>query len=302
MRLRHICLEGALAGFALAALSTPCLGLSFTAAGKNREGGECFRKGDYDGALKKYSDAMTKAPEKPQLYFNIGDVLYRQSKFQEAGKLFGRSAASGDSPLRAKSWYNMGNAKFRAAGGQAGPGAEGGGTGALQEAAECYIKALEFDPADKDAKYNLEFVQRVMERQQDEREKQEQEKKDQEKKDQEKEQEKKDQEKKDQEKKEQEKKDQEKKDQEEKGQEKKEQEEKGREEEKKEQERKEDREKQEQPPEGARGGEEGERPEGDLTEQQARQLIESLQREERDPANFMAAGGTPVPKEPDKDW
>ena len=283
MRLRHICLEGALAGFALAAFSAPCPGLSFTAAGKNREGGECFRKGDYDAALKKYSDAMTKAPEKPQLYFNIGDVLYRQSKFQEAGKLFGRSAASGDGPLRAKSWYNMGNAKFRAAGGQAGPGAEGGGTGALQEAAECYIKALEFDPADKDAKYNLEFVQRVMERQQDEREKQEREKKDQEKKDQEK-------------------KEQEEKGQEEKGQEEKEQEEKGREEEKKEQERKEDRERREQPPEGTRGGGEGERPEGDLTEQQARQLIESLQREERDPANFIAAGGTPVPKEPDKDW
>jgi len=319
-------------GVALAALSASCLGLTFSAARKNGQGGDFYQKGDYENALKKYSEAMTEAPEKPQLYFNIGDVLYRQAKFPEAVKLYEKSAAPGDPGLQAKSWYNIGNAKYRAAGKGGDPNApkeaaeKGGDPNALKEAAACYVKSLESDPDDMDAKYNLEFVQRALKQQQQDQQDQKQDQKDQQdqkqdqkdqqdqkqdQKEQQKEQEKKKQEKKDQaqkdqqknqQQKEQEKKDQEKKDQENKGREKKEQEKKDQE--KKDQEQKEpEQAKQEEKPAGETAqAEKSEQPDKDLSEQQARQLIESIEREERDPTNFMKAEGSPQPTDVDKDW
>ena len=285
------------AAISIAALSVSCLGLTFSAARKNGQGGDFYQKGDYENALKKYSEAMTEAPEKPQLYFNIGDVLYRQAKFPEAVKLYEKSAAPGDPGLQAKSWYNIGNAKYRSA-------KKDGDPNALKEAAACYEKSLESDPDDMDAKYNLEFVQRALKQQQQDQQDQKQNQKEQQKEQEKKEQEKKEQEQKDQQKdqqqKEQEKKDQ--KDQKNKDQEKKDQEKK--EQEKKDQEQKEpEQAKQEEKPAGETAqAEKSEQPDKDLSEQQARQLIESLEREERDPTHFMKAEGSPQPTDIDKDW
>lgn len=173
-------------GIVVATLSSLCLGSSLSAARKAGRGGESYRRGDYEGALKSYSEALADAPEKPQLYFNIGDVLYRQEKFPEAARLFEKSAAPGDPALQAKSWYNIGNAKYRDAVREAGrktPGGAAGGGGdadALREAAACYVRSLELDPGDLDAKYNLEFVQRILQQQERQKQQEEENKKDEE--------------------------------------------------------------------------------------------------------------------------
>ena len=182
----------------LALLSLACLGWSYSAAKKNDRGNELYRKGEYEDALKKYSEAMTEAPEKPELYFNIGDTLYKQSKFPEALKLYEKSEASKDVNYQSKVFYNIGNSKFRA-------GKAGADLSALQEAAACYVKALELNPGDLDAKYNLELSQReikkIEEQKKQEDKKQEEKKKEEEEKEQQKkEPEKKDQGKKDREK------------------------------------------------------------------------------------------------------
>ena len=69
---------------------------------------------------------------------------------------------TGDSRLRAKSWYNIGNAHYRSAAREGAPEAAGqaGDMEALKRSAASYIRALECAPDDLDAKYNLEFVQR----------------------------------------------------------------------------------------------------------------------------------------------
>lgn len=133
-------------------LALSCLGGGYSAAKKNREGNESYRKGRYDQALKSYSEALTEAPEKRELYFNIGDVLYKQSKFDDAAKLYEKSATA-DVDHQSKILYNMGNAKFRMR-------KEPADVKPLKEAAALYVKSLELNPADRDAKYNLEFVLR----------------------------------------------------------------------------------------------------------------------------------------------
>jgi Ca-activated chloride channel family protein len=141
------------AGVVVVMFSLSCLGWSYSAARKNNQGNECYQKGEYDQALKKYSEAMTEAPEKAEIYFNVGDALYKQSKFPESLKLYEKSAAPGDAKLQSKVFYNIGNSKFRM-------GKAGADLNALQEAAACYEKALEIAPGDRDAKYNLEFALR----------------------------------------------------------------------------------------------------------------------------------------------
>ena len=150
------------AGVAAAALSVSSLGLSYPAARKAVRGDEAYRRGDYGDALQRYSEALAEAPEEPRLFFNIGDVLYRQGGYPEAVKLFQRAAVTGDSRLRAKSWYNIGNAHYRSAAREGAPEAAGqaGDMEALKRSAASYIRALECAPDDLDAKYNLEFVQR----------------------------------------------------------------------------------------------------------------------------------------------
>jgi hypothetical protein len=321
-------------------LAVSCLGWSYSAAKKNDQGNACYRKGEYEEALKNYSEAMTEAPEKPELYFNIGDALYKQSKFPEAIKLYEKTAAAGDVNYQSKVFYNIGNSKFQS-------GQAGSDLAALKEAAACYVKALDLNPGDVDAKYNLEFVQREIkkiEEQQKQEQKKQEDNKGEEKGQQKKEQEKKDQEKKEQEKKEQEEKEkqqqeqkaeeqekedqgkeEERKEQEKEQQEKEKQQKEQQEREEKEKERQEkDRQKKEQGEkerkEKERQGEDQEeqrqgglqpqpetaraekKDEQELTERQARELIRSFEREQRDPTNFIKTQIAPGGGEVAKDW
>jgi len=55
-----------------------------------------------------------------------------------------------DTEVGAQSRYNAGNALYR--------------TGRLEEAVDQYLRSLEINPEDEDAKYNLEFVRREIQR------------------------------------------------------------------------------------------------------------------------------------------
>jgi len=297
----------------LVLLSLSCLGWSYSAARKNNQGNKCYQKGEYEQALKKYSEAMTEAPEKPELYFNVGDALYKQSRFPESLKLYEKSAAPGDVKLQSKVFYNIGNSRFRT-------GMAGSDLNVLQEAAACYMKALEFNPGDRDAKYNLEFARREIKKIEGQKKKEDEKKREEKKKEEQKEQEKKEQEQKEREKKEQEKKEQDQKEQKKEGQkkeeekkEKEQQEKQQKEQQEKEQKEKEQREKeqkeqeqQEKEQQGQQTQQEkaqaGKKEARELTEQQARELVQSFEREQRDPTHFIKTQIAPVPKEVEKDW
>lgn len=273
-------------------LALSCFAGSYSVSRKNREGNELYQKGQYADALKKYSDAMTEAPEESELYFNIGDVLYKQSQFQDAMKLYEKSLSGGKTGPRSEAFYNMGNSKYRAAKGPS-------DIDSLKDAISLYVKSLEINPGDFDAKYNLEFVQRQLEKQQQQQQQQKEQQKQEKQEKQEKQQEEQKKEE-DKEKKEKKEEDQGKKEQEEKEKEKDEQEQK--EKQKREQQEKEEEKEQQKPREMQAGPAEAERQEGELTEEQAMRLLQSIEREQRDPANFIKSQINPVPERVDKDW
>ncbi|HEX9652485.1 MAG TPA: tetratricopeptide repeat protein, partial [bacterium] len=109
-----------------------------------QEGNELYSQEKYDEANNKYRDALIDNPESPIVHFNIGDVLYKKKNFEEAIKSFDKTTSADDVLLQAKSYFNVGNSLYR--------------MGKLPESIQMYKKALELNPDDEDAKYNLEYV------------------------------------------------------------------------------------------------------------------------------------------------
>lgn len=115
-------------------------------AGKVRQGNKLYNKKNYDEALAKYRDAQIDSPEMPELHFNSGDALYKKDSYEESVKEFEKSTYSKDINLQAKAYYNIGNSLYK--------------SGKLEDSILYYKKALEINPGDEDAKYNIEFVQK----------------------------------------------------------------------------------------------------------------------------------------------
>lgn len=111
---------------------------------KNREGIGFFNEEKYEEALGAYRDAQLEAPESPELHFNIGDVLYKLKKYEEAQEEYVKALSTEDAQLQSQVYYNIGNCQYR--------------LNKFVESIDSYKKTLEIDPDDMDAKYNLEFV------------------------------------------------------------------------------------------------------------------------------------------------
>ncbi len=117
---------------------------------KSHEGEALYKNKDYDAALKKLLDAQINQPENMGLKYNLANTYYKLGKYQEAEKLFQTVAHSARKNLSQKSFYNLGNTSYR--------------MGKLQESIAHYEKALELNPRDQDAQFNLEFVRKEIKR------------------------------------------------------------------------------------------------------------------------------------------
>jgi tetratricopeptide (TPR) repeat protein len=134
---------------------------------------ELFKAGNYEEALKAYSEAAGGNPDNPVINYNIGNVLYKTGKMEPAIQKY-KSAESIN-----KSLYNTGNSLYRMQ--------------KLQESLAAYRQALIKNPNDPDAKFNYEFVKKKLEEQQKQQQGQDNKNQDQQNKDQNKDQENKDQ-------------------------------------------------------------------------------------------------------------
>ena len=151
------------------------------------------RKGNRQYDNKNYSDAeinYRKAIEKKLgsgiASYNLGNSLYRQSKFEEAGKEYSQASETNMNKNElAKAYHNLGNSYLQ--------------TQKYKESIEAYKKALRNNPSDLETKYNLSFAQKKL-KENPQQEKKDQDKnqdkdKDKDKKEQDKDQDKKDQDK-----------------------------------------------------------------------------------------------------------
>ncbi len=116
--------------------------------GKIIQGNKLYNEQKYDEALTKYRDAEVQAPESPILKYNIAAAEYKKKNYQEALKQNQAALNQADAIAQGQAYFNTGNTLFR--------------MNKWPECIEAYKKALELNPDDQDAKYNLEYVRKLM--------------------------------------------------------------------------------------------------------------------------------------------
>jgi Ca-activated chloride channel homolog len=144
-------------------------------------GNAALKAGKAEDALAHYDKAIAKLPADAGAHFDRGAALYALSRFDEAGQEFLRATEAKEGGLKASAFYNLGNAFFK--------------KDKFKEAAEAYKRSLGLNPADKQAKWNLEIA--LQKQKEDEKKKQDDQKKDDKKDDKKKDDQKKDDQKKD---------------------------------------------------------------------------------------------------------
>lgn len=131
-----------------------------------RKGNREYKNDKYSESEILYRKAIDNDKPSPNAVFNIGDALYKQNKFEDAGKQFIENANMNESKeKKAAAMYNLGNSMLSAK--------------KLKESIEAYKNSLILNPKSKEAKYNLAYAQDMLKQQEEQQKKQEQDKKDQ---------------------------------------------------------------------------------------------------------------------------
>ncbi len=153
-RTRRTRRSGVAAGTAVPVGSAPLLFLLtlIACSGDAGKGDRLYQAGNYHQAYDAYRRALAR-DSTPQLVYQTGNALYRLRRYDDAAARF-RQATWGPEQLRQRSFYNLGNALVRAA--EETPESND----RLHRAVTAYEEALRLDPADADAKWNLELALR----------------------------------------------------------------------------------------------------------------------------------------------
>lgn len=107
-----------------------------------------FAAGDYAGALAMYRDLQQALPNAPELSIDAGNALHMLGDFDRALPDYGKAIDVGDPAMRAVAQYDRGNTLYRLQ--------------RLEDARDAYREALRMDPNDRDAKFNLELVNTLL--------------------------------------------------------------------------------------------------------------------------------------------
>lgn len=124
-----------------------------------RQGNREYSDNSFSESEISYRRALDINSNSPDALFNTGDALYRQNKFEEAGKQFIESSAKTDDKAdKAASFYNLGNSLLMA--------------NRIGESIEAYKNSLKLDPGNMEAKYNLAYAQDLLQHQQQQQQQQ----------------------------------------------------------------------------------------------------------------------------------
>ena len=118
------------------------------------------KKGNATDAVRQYETAGKLVPASPIPDFNRGIVLSQQGEVDQARSAFEAAQASPDNAIAADAHYNLGNLLLQ----------KDDAAGAIDQ----YLRSLDLDPADPDARRNLEIAIRRQEEQQQQQQQQQQ--------------------------------------------------------------------------------------------------------------------------------
>ena len=132
-----------------------------TAARLNNRGNNDYARQAYEEALVDYQKAQIDRPELAEPYYNAANALYRRGAYAEAlDQLQVALSFAADAELAEKGFFNLGNNFFNQE--------------QMEAAVSAFKEALLRNPADADAKYNLELALQTQEQQEQQEQEQEQ--------------------------------------------------------------------------------------------------------------------------------
>ena len=124
-----------------------------------REGNRDYEKSKFSESEISYRKAIDMNKQSPDAVFNIGDALYKQNKFEDAGKQFIENTnLNEDKAKKSAGMYNLGNSLLKA--------------NKVEESIEAYKNSLKLRPDSKEAKYNLAYAQDLLKQQEQQKQKQ----------------------------------------------------------------------------------------------------------------------------------
>lgn len=127
--------------------------------GESVEGRKKYAVGEMAEAENEFSKAAKRLENNAEAYYDLGNALQSQQKYEEALEAYKKSLESGNATqkLRADIFHNMGNSFA--------------GLGKYQDAEKFYIRSLEEEPS-KDTAENLEIVRRIIAQQKEQEQQQ----------------------------------------------------------------------------------------------------------------------------------
>ena len=124
-----------------------------------RQGNREYEKNKFSESEISYRKAIDKNKRSPDAVFNIGDALYKQNKFEDAGKQFVENINMNDAKdKKSAGLFNLGNSLLKA--------------NKVQESIEAYKGSLKLQPDNSKAKFNLAYAQDMLKQQEDQKKQQ----------------------------------------------------------------------------------------------------------------------------------
>lgn len=125
--------------------------------GEFERGNRMYREGRYAEAVEAYQAALRDGRSSSALHYNLGTALLRLGRYDEAETHLRAALGTLEPEMRERAHYNLGNRFLEASQESEDPRAR---AELLEAAVEAYKQALRVNPADIDAKWNLELALR----------------------------------------------------------------------------------------------------------------------------------------------
>jgi Ca-activated chloride channel homolog len=126
-----------------------------------RKGNREYEKNKFPESEISYRKAIDKNKQSADAEFNVGTSLYKQNKFDDAGKQFMENInMQENSNKKSAALYNMGNSLLKSK--------------KLKESIEAYKGSLKLKPDNREAKYNLAYAQDLLKKQEEQQRQQQQ--------------------------------------------------------------------------------------------------------------------------------
>lgn len=117
------------------------------------KGNELYKKQEFEKSSEQYKQALTADPKSPIANFNQGNSLFRQQKFDDAKQSFDEVIDNTtDKSTKEQAYYNKGVAAIK--------------QNKLEESVDAWKNALKLDPADQEARENLQKALRELKKKQ----------------------------------------------------------------------------------------------------------------------------------------